>query len=74
MVENKKSDLEMYGVEWGVGAFSVAKTLTAIPIPYEQLEANTYRLSSTEEEHIPDDEETETERDFQEEEEFEDEF
>ena len=50
------------------------ESLTAIPIPYEQLEANTYRLSSTEEEHIPDDEETETERDFQEEEEFEDEF
>ena len=48
--------------------------LTAIPIPYEQLEANAYRLSSTEEEHIPDDEETETERDFQEEEEFEGDF
>ena len=39
--------------------------LTAIPIPYEQLEANAYRLSSIEEEHVPDDEDTETERDFQ---------
>lgn len=51
-----------------------SKALTAIAIPYEQLEANAYRLSSTEEEHIPDDEETETERDFQEEEEFEGDF